>query len=227
MLQVVETFKSAQGEGVLMGVPMYFIRLKGCNFRCPFCDTKYSWAEGREMTEEELVKEAIEAKTNFVCLTGGEPLMQNVYKLVQLLKDAQKLVMVETNGSLYEAGIAKIFDYVSISPKFQYRPKDLSLPDYLLNVRFFILNAKHFQCKFVIEHNIDAINAYANIKHLTHGTKISGPFVFQPNGMLTDELYFGALQELWNIVQNPMWMNYDVRVIPQLHRILFGQKRGV
>jgi 7-carboxy-7-deazaguanine synthase len=76
-LPISETFTSIQGEGMLTGVPSFFIRLSGCNLRCAWCDTPYaSWKpEGSTRTVEELVLLARESGVEHAVLTGGEPMM--------------------------------------------------------------------------------------------------------------------------------------------------------
>lgn len=95
-LRVNEIFYSIDGEGKRAGELASFIRLTGCNLRCSYCDTQYSFAEGEEMTPEEIV-DALPACKN-VTLTGGEPLMQDVHELLTLLRG--KSVNIETNGSV-------------------------------------------------------------------------------------------------------------------------------
>jgi len=53
-LKINEIFFSAAGEGLRQGEPTIFIRLAGCNLRCSFCDTKYAWKKGQQMTVEEI-----------------------------------------------------------------------------------------------------------------------------------------------------------------------------
>jgi len=69
-----ETFTSLQGEGVLTGVPSFFVRTSGCNLRCRWCDTPYtSWLpEGDRRAVGELVSEAVESGVRHVVVTGGD-----------------------------------------------------------------------------------------------------------------------------------------------------------
>jgi len=55
-MKVNEMFKSIQGEGPYMGIPMFFVRLTGCNLRCQWCDTQYAFYEGEEMSVEEILE---------------------------------------------------------------------------------------------------------------------------------------------------------------------------
>lgn len=117
-LKISEIFFSAAGEGLRQGQPTLFIRFSGCNLRCSFCDTKYAWKVGRELWPEAIL-EKIEAldkkyKTGWVCLTGGEPLLQNIRPLVSLLKRAGFRIHIETNGTL---PVPVKPDWLTVSPK--------------------------------------------------------------------------------------------------------------
>ncbi len=110
--QVNELFYSIQGEGYWTGEPMAFIRLAGCNLKCPFCDTDYTFQE--EMTIEQILFEIGRWPTCKVCLTGGEPLIQKVQPLVQKLSQKGYFVHLETNGLL---PVPKNVYWVTWSPK--------------------------------------------------------------------------------------------------------------
>lgn len=95
-MKVNEIFFSVEGEGKRAGELAAFIRLTGCNLRCSYCDTKYSFHDGCEMTATEIA----DAVKNFrnVTLTGGEPLIQDCHELLSLLRSHE--VNIETNGSI-------------------------------------------------------------------------------------------------------------------------------
>lgn len=104
-MKVVEKFISVNGEGTRAGELAVFIRFKGCNLRCSYCDTM--WANETDCPYEEMTPEQIcnyvrgSGITN-VTLTGGEPLLQkDAGKLIEcLLRDGQNRVEIETNGSV-------------------------------------------------------------------------------------------------------------------------------
>lgn len=99
-LRINETFFSIQGESTWAGCPCFFIRLTGCHLRCAYCDTEYSFKEGRTRTIDELVDEALAIECGLVEITGGEPLLQpRVHDLVRSLADAGRTVLVETSGA--------------------------------------------------------------------------------------------------------------------------------
>jgi 7-carboxy-7-deazaguanine synthase len=98
---IAETFTSLQGEGILVGVPSFFVRTSGCQLRCRWCDTPYtSWApEGQRRTVDGLLAEARASGCRHVVVTGGEPLIQrDVGPLTRSLRDSGLHVTVETAG---------------------------------------------------------------------------------------------------------------------------------
>jgi len=102
-MQITEIFFSIQGESVRAGRPCVFVRTTGCNLRCDWCDTEYSFHGGEEMTVEEVVAEV--ERTGGDCrlveLTGGEPLLQHdVGELSRALLDRGYTVLCETSGSV-------------------------------------------------------------------------------------------------------------------------------
>ena len=117
-LKTIEIFASVQGEGLRQGEPTIFIRLAGCNLRCGFCDTKRAWRSGREMPVDEIVAEAVrlrrELPAAWACLTGGEPLAQDVRPLARELRAAGFKVQVETNGTFPPEPRV---DWYTVSPK--------------------------------------------------------------------------------------------------------------
>ena len=107
-MKINEIFKSLQGESTYSGFPCTFVRLTGCNLRCSWCDTKYSYEEGIELTVEEVVKKIESFDTEIIEFTGGEPLLQKdellkvIYKIIAKNSE-QKLkrkILLETNGSI-------------------------------------------------------------------------------------------------------------------------------
>lgn len=94
-LKVNEIFDSIDGEGKRAGELATFIRLTGCNLRCSYCDSTYTFYEGKQMEIDDILKQ-VHYKN--VTLTGGEPLYQDVHELLEGLRDHE--VNIETNGSM-------------------------------------------------------------------------------------------------------------------------------
>lgn len=111
-MKVNEIFYSLQGEGFHTGTASAFVRLSGCNLRCPFCDTDH--AQGTEMTEEDIVTRVSQFPTQHVVITGGEPSLFLTTSLVELLHNAGKYVAVETNGT---HALPPNVDWITLSPK--------------------------------------------------------------------------------------------------------------
>ena len=85
-MRITEIFFSIQGESTHAGRPCIFVRLTGCSLRCVYCDTKYSYAGGREMSLEEVLSTVASHPARLVEVTGGEPLEQEeVYALMDSL----------------------------------------------------------------------------------------------------------------------------------------------
>lgn len=100
MLKINELFFSIQGESTLVGWPTVFVRTTGCNLRCTYCDTKYSYHEGEFQSIPDLVRKIQSYPAKHVCVTGGEPLLQkDVFELMTQLCDLGYTVSLETSGS--------------------------------------------------------------------------------------------------------------------------------
>lgn len=125
---IVEIFHSVQGEGAWTGVSAFFIRLGGCDVYCPWCDQKESWNAKRHphYSVKNLVDSAKMANPAIVVITGGEPLMHDLYPLTSELKTLGLRVHLETSGSHPFSGN---FDWVTFSPK-PYKPPHKSIYNY-------------------------------------------------------------------------------------------------
>lgn len=100
-LQIIEIFRSVQGETSLTGLPTTFIRLAACNLRCSWCDTTYSFGRGTAISLEKILNQVSSNGCKYVCVTGGEPLLQkNAIPLLNLLCESNYIVSLETSGSL-------------------------------------------------------------------------------------------------------------------------------
>lgn len=100
-MRIIEVFHSVQGEGPLTGVRTTFVRTAVCNLRCAWCDTTYSFGPGRSRTIPSLLAEIRRHRTRYVCLTGGEPLLQaESVDLVRAVSARGLTTVIETGGSL-------------------------------------------------------------------------------------------------------------------------------
>ena len=108
-MQVTEIFRSIQGESTYVGLPCIFVRLTGCNLRCVWCDTAYSFYGGKPMSVEEVLEVVAafgdsegQRRVNLVEITGGEPLLQKeaVFLMERLLTEGYR-VLLETSGERF------------------------------------------------------------------------------------------------------------------------------
>ncbi|HET8823852.1 MAG TPA: radical SAM protein [Terriglobales bacterium] len=101
-MQITEIYKSLQGESTYAGLPCIFVRLTGCNLRCSWCDTEYSFYGGKKMSLEQVFEEVedLSPHRGLVEITGGEPMLQEreLVPLMQRFADSGYRVLLETSG---------------------------------------------------------------------------------------------------------------------------------
>jgi 7-carboxy-7-deazaguanine synthase len=101
-MQITEIYKSLQGESTHAGLPCVFVRLTGCNLRCSWCDSEYTFTGGRRMAAEEVFGEVARLSPHggLVEITGGEPMLQEreLVPFMQRLLDVGYTVLIETSG---------------------------------------------------------------------------------------------------------------------------------
>ena len=170
MLKINETFLSIDGEvnNQHQGKPSFFIRLAGCNLRCSYCDTSYSWtAKGSTIKSViELGGMVLNSKVSKVTITGGEPLLQNkeLIPLLKLLTEKKIYTSIETNGSVLPDELFRsdfvyyIWDYKLPSSGQIKEMKDEEIFRTVLH--------KNDWVKFVIQDHKDFVKAIAAIHWL-------------------------------------------------------------
>src|ERR1700753_627518 len=100
-MQIIEIYRSIQGESAFAGVPCIFVRLTACNLRCSWCDSEYTFTGGRKMTIDEVEQEVIKlAPAGLVEITGGEPMLQEreLVPLIDRLLMRGYTLLMETSG---------------------------------------------------------------------------------------------------------------------------------
>jgi 7-carboxy-7-deazaguanine synthase len=101
MLRITEIFFSIQGESSHAGRPCVFVRLTGCNLRCTWCDSEYTFTGGERMSLEDVMARVASHGCRLVEITGGEPLAQaGAFELIERLCDEGYEVLIETSGSI-------------------------------------------------------------------------------------------------------------------------------
>ena len=210
-LRINEIFYSLQGESSRVGLPTVFVRLTGCPLRCGYCDTAYAFHEGKTRQLADVLAEVGAYGTRFVCVTGGEPLAQrSCLRLLSALCDAGYSVSLETSGAInvsqVDARVSRIMDIKT--PGSGEVEKNL-----WENLGF--LTARD-EIKFVITSEAD----YLWARELMRDRKLNDtcPVLFSPS--------FADVTAM----QLAEWVLRDrlaVRMQVQLHKVIWGEKRGV
>ena len=101
-MQIIEIYKSLQGESSYAGLPCVFVRTAGCNLRCVWCDSEYTFKGGQRIPVEDVEREVrrLSPDGGLVEITGGEPLLQEaeVVALMERLLAAGFTALLETSG---------------------------------------------------------------------------------------------------------------------------------
>ena len=218
-MKTVEKFISLNGEGMKAGEPAVFIRFKGCNLKCSYCDT--SWANEpdcayEELSPEELCAFADGSGIRNVTLTGGEPLLnKEIGRLIELLlTDGRHYVEIETNGSVDLKPFCK-----EPRPSFtmDYKLPGSGCESKMLSENFSLLN-RNDTIKFVVSDSADLQRADEIIR--THS--LAG----RCNVLLSPVFGKADLQEMADYIISHK-MN-DIRMQIQLHKVIWDpQARGV
>ncbi len=231
-MNVMEIYRSVQGEGTLIGVPTTFVRFFACNLRCSWCDTKYSWSVKEGGTWEVLspaqVAEQIAAlEARHVVLTGGEPTLQReLPALATLLKRHNHHMTIETNATIFPEALVPLIDLWSLSPKLVSAGEGyLRLP--IIERFLAALRPDQQQWKFVVRDDADEACLRAFLERFPAFAEQRVPIVLQPEGDTAVTDYPAALERLAERVRDPFWDRYYVRVLPQMHVIVWGRRRWV
>lgn len=100
-MYVHEIFTSINGETTYSGEPTTFVRLYGCNVKCVYCDQPQGAKDKHKMSVKKVVDEVRRRMVTNVCITGGEPLLQDeTYQVAYELVDCGYNVIIETNGTI-------------------------------------------------------------------------------------------------------------------------------
>jgi 7-carboxy-7-deazaguanine synthase len=221
-IPMVEIFETVEGEGTRAGFPTIFVRLFGCNLRCSWCDTKYSYPPeqaGQVMAISEIVQEVRKYSSNYICLTGGEPLLYGDHSLalIQALLEIETLedLHIETNGAI---DLGYFMERIH-SPKVRYI-MDFKLPgsgemEQMLYSNFKILRQAD-ELKFVIANETD----FETAVHVLETHQTAALPLFSP---VWETMPPARLVEL--MLKNKL---SHVKLNLQLHKIIWDPaKRGV
>ncbi|MCS7253387.1 MAG: 7-carboxy-7-deazaguanine synthase QueE [Armatimonadota bacterium] len=243
----VEAFVSIQGEGIFVGVPMAFFRLARCNRRCPYCDTAYSWetpncvAIKKPFSHEVVlsIQNPVSASLlvgafmkmlgrhdliHWACITGGEPLLQPEFcnAIAAELKAVGMRILLETQGDLYEPLkiVLPLVDAVSADAKLpSVTGEPLSWDDLKRTLSLCVSAGRTVYVKLVVTLSIEP-GEVERVSKLIASISDKIPFVLQP---VTPS---GSVKEvpseclLWQLACIAAQQLSDVRIIPQVHRML-------
>ena len=209
-LRINEIFYSIQGESSRIGMPTVFVRLTGCPMRCTYCDTAYAFHEGQQQEIEEIIQEIKKFDTNYVTVTGGEPLAQkNCIDLMNQLCELGYQVSLETGGALDIKDVhAKVKIILDVKTPKSNEDKNNFWPN-LANIR------TNDEIKFVIQDYEDFSWSMDIIEK------------YQLN---QSQILFSPVHNVLANKQLAEWIlkhQLNVRLQLQLHKILWGEKKGV
>jgi 7-carboxy-7-deazaguanine synthase len=159
-INISETFLSIQGEGEFAGYPCFFIRFSGCDLRCTWCDTDYSWSGG-ELTSITEIISRIPDWVPYIQITGGEPLLykETALELIQKIHRAKKgLILLETGGHRDLSGLP---DYIHINMDIKLNSSGEFSENFAGNLKFL---KESDEIKFVTADEDDFFQASSIIK---------------------------------------------------------------
>lgn len=218
--EVVEKFVSINGEGTKAGQLAVFIRFKGCNLNCKYCDTK--WANEQEalsqtMTEEEILEYVLSTGVKNVTLTGGEPLLRNdIEKVITVLAENNLNVEIETNGSIYLDKIRKL-NKENVTFTMDHKLSCSGMEQSMNLGNFDILNSND-TVKFVVGNREDLIKTKQIIEKYNLYGKCN-LYISPVFGLIEPEEIVDFMKE--NLMN-------DVNMQIQLHKIIWSpDKKGV
>lgn len=239
-LPVMEIFgPTIQGEGMVIGQKTMFVRTAGCDYSCAWCDSAFTWdGTGKEdtvqMTAEEIwdeLKRIGGSGFSFVTISGGNPaLLKNLNGLVEILHENKMKIGVETQGSRWQDWFLDI-DELTISPKppSSRMNRDFTVLDRIISNLANRNPENHVSLKVVVFNEED----YQYAKNV-HGRYPDIPFYLQvgnDDSTTADDnqLISGLLKKYEELIDKVIADDdlNDVKVLPQLHTYIWGNKRGV
>ncbi|MBF7022744.1 7-carboxy-7-deazaguanine synthase QueE [Staphylococcus kloosii] len=235
-IPVLEIFgPTIQGEGRVIGRKTMFVRTAGCDYRCSWCDSSFTWdgsakEDIRMMTAEEIYAELYEIggdMFNHVTISGGNPaLIKGIQELVDLFETKNIYSALETQGSKFQPWMTQIDD-LTISPKppsSKMKPNLLVLDEVIeqckhdtLNLKVVIFDDEDYDFAKMIHHRYPSIPFYL---------QVGNPYLDGEHVAQHTEKLLSLYEDLVTRVMESSDMN-NVYVLPQLHTLLWSNKKGV
>ena len=227
-MYLIELYKSVQGESSFAGLPCIFVRLAGCNLRCAWCDSEYTFTGGKPFTQDEVIGqiEAL-APCKLVEFTGGEPMLQakELLSLMEELLARGYDLMIETSGErpldLVPKTVHKIMDVKcpgAGAAANSFRMENLAALTQRDEVKFVLTNRAdyNFAKAFIAEHDLRA---------KCGGILLSPAFNKTPSPLRTTD---NATLDPKTLVEWMMEDGMDARLSLQIHKFIWEpQKKGV
>ncbi len=229
-----------QGEGALIGRPTLFVRTGGCDFRCEWCDSMHAvdekkhGSEWEELSPEAVMEQLLDRSGGFpmlVTLSGGNPAMQPLGELIAIGRNHGYTFALETQGTIARDWFAKL-DYLVISPKgpssgmpfreqklidclWAARPQSGSEKQPEISLKVVVFDDADYEFARGLAEKCPALPMYlqAGTSLQTQGRLVHGADILSRMCWLAEK------------VGEDRWTN--VRVLPQVHVLMWGDKRGV
>lgn len=205
-----EIFHSIQGEAKNSGKPTVFIRTAGCPFRCTYCDTEYAFTEGKQVKISEIISKVKSYDSNYVTVTGGEPLAQtNIKVLLTTLLENSFKVSLETSGLVDICDVPQDVEIVM----------DIKTPSSKEN-------HKNIKSNLSLIKNNDILKFVIGNKSDYEWSK---KYIIENNLTLFKNIYFSPVHENLELSEIADWILRDrlnVTLQLQLHKYIWGNERG-
>ncbi|EMN7729363.1 7-carboxy-7-deazaguanine synthase QueE [Bacillus cereus] len=235
-IPVLEIFgPTIQGEGMVVGQKTMFIRTAGCDYSCAWCDSAFTWDGSakdqiRQMTPEDIWDELVAIggeKFSHVTISGGNPaLLKNIEFLLSILKENGMRTAIETQGSKWQDWLLQI-DEVTISPK---PPSSTMKTDFQkLDAIIQKLAGKDISLKVVVfdDHDFEyAVKMHERYPGVPFFLQVGNDDTKTVDDTMLIKKLLDKYEWLIDKAVNCKEMN-DAKVLPQLHALVWGNKRGV
>lgn len=209
MLYLDEVFVSIQGESTDSGLPCVFVRLFGCNVQCTYCDQPQKACDRKRVSVGNLIQMIKKYKVPYVCITGGEPLIQEeIYSVVyELLSEGYK-VSIETNGCVP-------IDYCDYERSYKY-VMDVKCPSSGVSHKNILSNLGNLKSYDEVKFVIADENDYKYARRILRSYPTSAKILFSPMCDTKGRPVIGQKLVDW-IIRDHL---YSARVQVQIHKML-------